>query len=393
MSEEKSPPPEQSPDAHAQAPQSEPATAAPGTIKLSISPTMVLGVLAGLLIISLIILVLNRGGSQDPAVRELQAKADDMRQQLNRERIAMGLSPLDSQGDSINDVAGRMKKDADLMVSMAANYQNMLLEKEARITARTAEFNRSEQLREALAAESVRLQADLQRALVAVSEVESLRREHADMKSQRDALVTELAAVRQQLSEKSGGVSPEEYQHLMRQLEETQRARDFFEARASSLESQLKQAALFAKNDNELLPAAVELFARLRKLEGKTEAEIDSAYSSLGRELGASVLHNFSFTTGSSTLSVEDEGALRRLSSEIPDGDLLFIIGYASETGNVDLNRTLSSDRATHAAEFYTSIKRPGQLVQGVYLGQTDRFSSTIHERNQIVELWQIPKK
>jgi len=71
----------------------------------------------------------------------------------------------------------------------------------------------------------------------------------------------------------------------------------------------------------------------------------------------------------------------------------VLIIGYASETGNVDANRTLSSDRATAGAELFSSVKRPAQKVQAVYLGQTDRFSSRIPERNQIVEIWRIRKK
>ena len=71
----------------------------------------------------------------------------------------------------------------------------------------------------------------------------------------------------------------------------------------------------------------------------------------------------------------------------------MLAIGYASETGNVDANRTLSSSRATAAAELFSSVKRQEQLVQAVYLGQTDRFSSKVPERNQIVEIWRIRKK
>ena len=85
-----------------------------------------------------------------------------------------------------------------------------------------------------------------------------------------------------------------------------------------------------------------------------------------------------------------DEEPVRQLLAEIPDGDMLFVVGYASETGNVDTNRTLSSDRATGVAELLTSVKRPGQKVQATYLGQTDRFGSRIPERNQCCEVWHI---
>jgi outer membrane protein OmpA-like peptidoglycan-associated protein len=110
-------------------------------------------------------------------------------------------------------------------------------------------------------------------------------------------------------------------------------------------------------------------------------------------QLGANVLKTLNFATGSSALAPADADAVRNLVAEIPDGDLILAIGYASETGNVDGNRTLSSDRATAAAELISSVKRPGQFTQAVYLGQTDRFSGRVPERNQLVEIWQIRKK
>ena len=79
--------------------------------------------------------------------------------------------------------------------------------------------------------------------------------------------------------------------------------------------------------------------------------------------------------------------------ADIPDGDLILVVGYASRTGNPESNQLLSSDRATAVAEYFSGVKRPGQLVQAVYLGQTARFSSARPERNQICEIWQIRKK
>jgi outer membrane protein OmpA-like peptidoglycan-associated protein len=213
------------------------------------------------------------------------------------------------------------------------------------------------------------------------------------MKAQRDALAAELASVRQELAGTSAGASADEFADLQRRFEETERARAFFEARASELEAELSKARLFASSESELLPAAIELVRNLRKLEGKPDSEISTSYSSLGASLGANVLHTLKFATGSSELNTEDQEMIRMLVDQVPDGDLVLAIGYASETGNVDTNRTLSSDRATAAAQLFSEIKRPGQLVQAVYLGQTDRFSSHIPERNQLVEIWRIRKK
>ncbi len=352
-------------------------------------------VLLGVLIVLGLRGGLHKSGSVASDLGDLQAEATALRSQLNRERVAMGLRPLEGGSESIEDISARLKKDAETIVALAGSYQSMLAEKSIELTAKNAEILRSEQLRQSLAAEGVRLQGELQRALVSGSDVDVLRRDLAAMKSQRDAVVAELATVRQELASKGQGVSADEFADLKRQFEETKRAKEFFESKVLALEDELSKskAKLFASSENELLPAAVELFRSLRALENRPDSEISAAYSSLGEKLGANVLQTFTFATGSSALAPADQEKLRALAAEIPDGDLLLAIGYASETGNVDGNRTLSSSRATAVAEMYSTAKRNEQLVQAVYLGQTDRFSSRIPERNQIVEIWRIRKK
>ena len=364
--------------------------------KTSMPPVVMLAfVIIALLGVLIIISLRGRGGSgaNSSEMSELQAEANALRTQLNRERVSMGLRPLESNTESMDDIAGRLKSDANAMAALAGSLQTMLAEKDTEITAKNAELIRSEQLRQTLAAESARLQGELQRALVAGSETDLLRRDLTAMKAQRDALAAELATVREELSSKSAGASADEFADLKRRLEETERARSFFEARVTELEAELSKARLFASSENELLPAAVELVRSLRKLENKPDSEISTSYSSLGASLGANVLHTLNFATGSSELAPADKEMIQMLVDQIPDGDLVLAIGYASETGNVDSNRVLSSDRATAAAQLFSEIKRPGQLVQAVYLGQTDRFSSRIPERNQLVEIWRIRKK
>ena len=361
--------------------------------KPSLPPAVALAFVIIALLGVLIVMVLKNGSWRSNAgtadVSALQAEANALRSEYNRERIAMGLRPVEGDSEPIEEVAGRVKKDADTLVALATSYQRMLAEKDSELTARNAEILRLERLCQSLSAEITRVQGDLQRALVNGSDIDLIRRDLADMKAQRDALATELNEARQKVS----GVSAEDYADLKRQLEESQRAKAFFEARVQELESDLSKARLFASSENELLPDAVELFRNLRKLENQPDSEISSAYSSLAVALGANVLKTLNFATGSSALVAADDEAVRNLVAEIPDGDLLLAIGYASETGNVDNNRTLSSDRATAAAQLISSVKRPGQLTQAVYLGQTDRFSSRVPERNQLVEIWHIRKK
>ena len=220
-----------------------------------------------------------------------------------------------------------------------------------------------------------------------------MRRDLENLKAQRDALAAEATAARQKMQRMSETASVDDLADLQRRLDEALRAKAFYENRVKELENGAAQAKIFANSENELLPAAVELFRNLRELEDRPDSDLTSSYSSLGVKLGANVLKTLNFATGSSALSLDDEEALKNLVIEIPDGDLLLLIGYASETGNVESNRVLSSDRATVAATFFSSIKRPAQSTQAVYLGQTDRFSSSIPERNQLVEIWHIRKK
>ncbi len=329
----------------------------------------------------------------DPDLAKTKAELNALGNEYNRERVAMGLRPLEGSSEPIEDIAARLKKDADSLVGLAGSYQKLLAEKDGEVSARNAEILRSEQIRQSLAAECTRLQVDLQRALVSGSDSDLIRRDLADAKAQRDAIAAELADAKEKMRTMTTGASADDYADLKRRYDEAVRAKDFFEAQSHEFKNVLSQAKLFASSENELLPAAVELFSALRALENRPHSDIASEYSSLGEKLGANVIQTFTFPTGSSILAAEDQDKIRNLVADTPDGDLLLVIGYASETGNVDNKRTLSSNRATAVAELYFSVKHPNQLVQAVYLGQTDRFSNHTPERNQLVEIWRIRKK
>lgn len=359
--------------------------------------TPAIGLMALIAMLLVVLLVMNnrKGGvgvsSDDPAVAALRADLEAGRLELNRQRLNMGLPPLEGGSEPVEEIAGRLKKDADTLVGLASRFQEMLAEKDQEVADKNAELIRAQQLRQSVVAESARLQTELQRALVDGEEAFELRKQLANEQARRDSMAAELARMRDQLATAN---QPSADQDLLeRRLEETTRAKEFFEARVTQLEAELAKLRIFAKSEDELLPAAVQLFRSLRELEDRPDSDLTSAYSNLGDSLGASVLHTLNFATGASELSVEDQDVVRRIVDEVPDGDLVLVVGYASETGEVEANRKLSSARATTAAESFSAIKRPGQLVQAVYLGQTDRFSSRIPERNQICEVWRIRKK
>jgi len=387
-------------DGYAERPLPAPVESKPGTRPaVQMNPVLVLLFMILAMLIVMAVTILRRGAGPsgtpgDPRVAAIKADLDARRSELNRQRMAMGLPPLDGGSEPVEEIAKRLKADADTLAGISGKFQQMLADKDAALSARNAETLRLEKLRQDVSLENGRLQSELQRALTGADGNERMKMMLAESQSQCDALSREVAALKEELAVIGAGVSENDFADLQRRYEEALRAKDFYEARAKELEGASKKADLFAESENELLPAAVELFRRLRKMEGVKDSDLTTEYSRLGVDLGANVLHTLSFATGSSTLSQADIAQLDEIvSAEVPDGDLTLIIGYASETGNPEANQNLSSDRATAAAEYFASKKRPGQLVQAVYLGQTDRFSSRVPERNQICEVWRIRRK
>ncbi len=368
------------------------------TGKSGLPPAVPLAFIIIALLGVLIVMVLRNGnlvtgGGSKADLTSLQAEVDARRAELNRQRIAMGLSPLGGSAEPIGDIAERLKKDADSLVALAARFQEMIAEKDNELTAKSSQLLDSEKLRKSLYDENNRLNGELNRALINGSDAERLRADLSSLRAQRDSLLAELDATKAQMKTMTAGASADDYADLQRRYEETLRAKEFFESRVKELEGELSKAKLFAKSEDDLLPAAVALFRTLRKLEDRPDSDLTTAYSSFGLDLGANVLKTVTFATGSSELTPENQEMIRNLIADMPDGDLLFVVGYASRTGNAESNQTLSSDRATAVAEFYSGSKRPGQLVQAVYLGQTARFSSRVPERNQLCEIWRIRKK
>lgn len=353
----------------------------------------------GLLIAAVLVVVLvvmNR--PQKPAEPEeekstMKAEVDAMRGELNRQRMSMGLRPLEGGGESMDDLSKRIAKDTETLVGLANSYQGILREKDAAVDDKNSKLINSEKLRQSLAAENARLQTEVSRLIVNGADGDLAKKEAADLKGQRDRLAADLIKTQRELSAASGGRSQDEYADLQRRYDEAKRSSDFFEKRVRELEEELGRLRIFAKSESELLPAAVELFRTLRGLEGTKDSDNMTAYSDIGVKLGARVLRTLDFPTGSSEVTAEDIQAIPSIVDQVEDGDLLFVVGYASTTGNVDANRVLSSDRATATAHAIAEVKRPGQMVQAVYIGQTTRFGGSSPERNQICEIWHIKKK
>lgn len=385
-------------DAPAPTPPAESAPAAqPAATSESRAPSPTVIAIAFIIIVLLGVIIFQniipKGGRQiaeSPAKKSLKADLSTVRAELNRERRALGLDPIGggSDIDSADEVAKRLQADAETLASLASSFQELLARKDAQIdelrTESIAALKDQQRLRELLASAN----QDLRTAMIDASMATKLQADLDQANSRIIALQTEMAS----LSAVPEGLRT---QLLESQSREAQLRAELaqLQTRIAELESQLNRAKLFAANENELLKEAIALVRALRKLQGATPQEMSAAYSQFGAELGANVLQTCKFATGSSTVSPELEINLSTLPNEAPEDALLLVVGYASETGNVDSNRVLSSDRATAVARELDSLKREGQQVQAVYLGQTKRFGKDQPLENQRVEVWQVVPK
>jgi outer membrane protein OmpA-like peptidoglycan-associated protein len=320
--------------------------------------------------------------TEDPALREAKARLQMIQSSYDQDRAKMGMSPrYGDTAQSAEIVAARITEDAATLAAMAKSVKDLIADKDAEIAQRTQEWTDAVKLQGVLRDQLAKSEERLSRALLEGSDASTLR-------AQLEAANKRIIALGEEVRRLAEGPGD-----LQARLQEVTVERDALLARVAELESQLSRASLFAGTEAELFKEAVQLFRSLRELENKPDSEIATAYSQFGAKLGANVLDKIDFPTGSFDVPPEDIAKINTFPGEAPDNALLLVVGYASETGNVDNNRTLSSDRATAVARMLDETKKPGQRVQAVYLGQTDRFGSRFPERNQISEVWQIVPK
>lgn len=319
---------------------------------------------------------------EDPALREARARIEMLQESVNTERQKLGLSPIyDQTAKSAEEAAARITEDTATLVALAKSVPDLIAKKDAEIAKRNQEYTDALKLQGVLRDQLAKSEEKLSRALIEGSDASGLR-------TQLDAANKRIISLGDEVRRLKEGPG-----EMQARLNDLIAERDVLKARLAEAESRLSQASLFAGTESQLFKEAVELFRNLRELENKPDVEISAAYSQFGAKLGANVLDRIDFPTGSADLPPEDLTKITGFAAEAPDNALLIVIGYASETGNVDSNRALSSERATAVAKVLDQSKKPGQRVQAAYLGQTDRFGSKFPERNQISEVWQIVPK
>lgn len=358
-------------------------TSAQPTPKPALSATLVLSVIVALLVGFIIAMNLNQKKKTDQTdLYSAQAELASRTATVNAERARQGLPPLEGVGmDSPEQIAARLTKDAATLANFSDRFRSLLAEKDSIIAEKNNTLLVSEQARQALSSQLGKVQTQLDKALADGASSESLR---AQLNDARNSLqqyanrptIEELLALKTRIAEL-----------------EAQLAAAMAKPAAPPTPQPPAPTKLFAESAADLYPMAKGLFEALNDLEDKADLEISAAYNRFATQFQASFLKEIRFPTGSSQLNPADKLALGDALTNLPEGAMILVVGYASTTGNADSNRVLSSDRATVVASNIDMAKPGSQVVQAVFLGQTNRFSSRIPERNQVCEVWQINPK
>ena len=204
---------------------------------------IVIGGLAFLLIISMLMRPSAPPSTAAPAsvsesdVAAIRAEIEMRRHEVNRHRAAEGKPPLPSRAEGTEEITARLRQDADTLVALIERYQELNAEKDREITEKNIAIIRSEQRREALAAELGEARARPREAAGAAAQLQA---ELTEALERSNRLAEELTAARQRIAKLEDNPPTDEVDILHRRLDEAKRARDFFEQRAIQLEARFE---------------------------------------------------------------------------------------------------------------------------------------------------------
>lgn len=199
---------------------------------------IVIGALAFLLIVSML---WNQKPARvpvnpdDPDVAAMRAELNRQLAEFNRQRAEFNMPPL-ARGEDVAAIAGRLRRDAETLISLVDHYQQLVAEKDRALTEKNVELISSERVRASLTTELARVQTNN-------TGTASLQAELSDALSRSNRLADELAEARAVIADLFENPPTNEIESLNRRLEEAARARDFYKERAEQLAAAARNGA------------------------------------------------------------------------------------------------------------------------------------------------------
>lgn len=352
---------------------------------------LIMGIVLGAVVLLLLLLVINQQfnpsdeNSEDKELIALKQELENKKKAAAELRYASGSTNVKNAEvllDSIN-------RDTQALAGLAAaNSTNA-----AELRAANQALISSQETNRALQANLIQYQNDAARVPALNAQISDLQNRLAGVvdKSTADSMRDELARVKAEKEQLSIDLAQLRDQHRILKSDHELLLANFEIARADlqRMRASIDAKKLFVTAD-QLSPRANKLYRELERLEGSNRGELEQSYVRIKKDFRAQVVRVVRFKTNESTFLVEHEDHLRAAAKTYPENTFFLVVGYASKTGNAEHNEALSSERATHVASVVNNIRQEGQQVQAVYLGATDRFSTTEAAPNQVCEVWEI---
>jgi len=214
---------------------------------------------------------------------------------------------------------------------------------------------------------------------------DSLREQLSLARLERDRIKSELEQLR---ANQGGMIDRNTYALTQAELDELRTSNAALRAENQRLLAEQGGAKLFVTQDD-LSPRAEGLYLELKRLESEDHLARKTTYNRLDTQLNASVRSSVTFASGSADIARKHEATLKNMSLTAGANSFFLVVGYASPSGDSMSNQELSSQRATRVASMVNYLKKQGQAVQAVYLGEGKRFGPK-DGPNQVCEVWEI---
>jgi outer membrane protein OmpA-like peptidoglycan-associated protein len=346
-----------------------------------------------------LLLVLTRSFNQptspkeDPAIAQLQAQIE--KERLLNEKLRLTGLPGDSRNpealvaqikadsEALARLVNKSNSDAAMLRSTQADLASLRRRNED--LSSELEKNRAAALRaQDLQRQLNQIRQDAQ-GMVDQAEVNRVRSELDLVKTDRDRLQDELTRLR---SQQQDMVDSSLLAQLRTELEQLRERNIILRAENQRLLTELDGAKLFVTGED-LSPRAVALYRALKSIEEENHLKRRETYESISTQLSAAVRETIAFKTGQATVAREHESHLAEIVANASEKSFFLVVGYASTSGDSQNNEELSSQRATRVASMVNRLRKEGQAVQAVYLGEGKRFGPE-DAVNQVCEVWEI---
>jgi outer membrane protein OmpA-like peptidoglycan-associated protein len=360
---------------------------------------LIIGIVMGAVVLLLLLLVIsqhfNKNGEPKES-KELTALKKELAEKKARQE-ALRYSGIGGVTQNPDALIAQIKDDTDALGRLLnANASDAAMLRTAQDSAATLSRRNTDlenQLRKYQAAASrvAGLETELASTRQSLagsmdkSSADSLREQLSLARLERDRLQNELTQLR---SSQGGMVERDAHALVLAELSELRTSNAALRAENQRLLAEGAGSKLFVDQDD-LSPRAVALYRELKRIEGENHLARQQTYTNIESRLNATVGEAITFKTGKADIAQAHEAKLKSMALSAQDNSFFLVVGYASPSGDSMANEELSSQRATRVASMVDYLKKQGQAVQAVYLGEGNRFGPN-DGPNQVCEVWEI---